>query len=70
MQFKLSFRCDNAAFCDSEGTQTGESIGQEIDAILGRMRRVGTEGFGIVPGDSGNVLDSNGNTVGTWSLTK
>lgn len=70
MKFKIEFKCDNAAFRDADGNHAAESVGQEIDAILGRMRRVGTEGFGIVPGDSGKVLDSNGNTVGAWSLTK
>jgi len=68
LTFTLSFVCENAAFCEDDGEPTSDSVGREVDAILGRMRRVGTEGFGVVPGDSGSVLDSNGNTVGRWSL--
>lgn len=68
LTFTLTFVCENDAFREEDGEPTCSSIGREVDAILGRMRRVGTEGFGLVTGDRGLILDSNGNTVGQWSL--
>lgn len=69
MKFKIEFKCDNAAFCDSDGVWTGDTVGREVVEVLRRIiGRVEQRG-GIVPSESGKALDSNGNTVGAWSLT-
>jgi hypothetical protein len=53
MRFTLNIDTDNAAFEDP----------YELPAALGRVIQKLEAGA-----DSGKVLDSNGNTVGSWSI--
>lgn len=56
MKFTLTFDCDNAAF---ENDLRVESV-----AILAEVTERVEAGH-----TAGNVRDSNGNTVGSWSFT-
>lgn len=57
MKFTLEMAMDNEAFDDS----------RELRTILTTIAvRVPGDPR---PGDSGKVLDTNGNTVGSWSVT-
>lgn len=65
--FKLSFLCDNAAFCaDDDPTQ--ETAAPEIVRILREVA------FRIESGDKfdtyRNVQDINGNIIGTFAMKK
>jgi hypothetical protein len=57
MKFSMKIQCDTAAFADD---LTGE-IGRALTAVADALGEGGTEG---------NIRDSNGNTVGKWSLKK
>lgn len=62
MGFRLTIETDNAAFED-------ENLLPEVGSILKqtakRLERIHEAGM---RSGSGKVLDSNGNTVGTWEL--
>jgi hypothetical protein len=60
MSFKLEFETDNAAF------EEGDCPEVEIVRIL---RDVAATVADLDGTKSGNVVDSNGNTVGSWSLS-
>lgn len=55
--FRLEFETDNAAFDAEDGDPAGE-VRRILHSIGERVRLGVTEG---------NVLDVNGNTVGSWS---
>lgn len=59
MTFRLTIKCDNAAF---EGDFRHELMQIAQQAIT----KVPTDG----QADSANVRDTNGNTVGIWSLSR
>lgn len=62
MRLTIDIGLDNAAFVDDP---------HELHAVLTRMvRNIGLRDTADVyrAGASGTVLDSNGNTVGTWSV--
>lgn len=60
MKFKLEFDCDNAAF---DRDHLGEVEPYEISTVLGNARSKVDRGF-----RSGTIVDSNGNTIGSWEL--
>lgn len=62
MAFKLTIKTDNAAFGDGDDSE----LGHELAAILRNLARH-LEEFANLRG--GSVRDSNGNTVGTYTLT-
>jgi hypothetical protein len=61
MKFTLEIQMDNAAFDLEPGGQASE----ELSKIL---RRCASDTRWAVKGDVGNLRDTNGNTVGRWSV--
>ena len=59
MQFKLTVKLGNDAM------QTGSDIAELLRALADR-----TECEALMERGSGSVRDINGNTVGTWKVTK
>lgn len=54
--FKLQIETDNAAFGDFRAVEVARILRQLADNLS-------------TSGDSGNLRDINGNTVGTWTLS-
>jgi hypothetical protein len=67
MKLTITIECDNAAFGESDGEHTPESVGAEVGRILRGLGRK-LEG-GIEAGDSGHLRDCNGNQVGDWEVS-
>lgn len=61
MKFVLEMACDNAAF--------DEDLPGEVARIL-RHHADGIARHALMAGDTGRVMDGNGNTVGTWRYTE
>ncbi|MDQ3159305.1 MAG: hypothetical protein M3P98_04205 [bacterium] len=61
MKFKLEIKMDNAAF---EGFN-----GNQLAYILERLARK-LDGYDFADGEGSTLLDTNGNTVGGWEVTK
>ena len=62
MNFTLKFDMDNAAFDDD--------VVCEFDRVLDRLKKSFRATYNSEPGSllSGNVRDTNGNTIGEWTL--
>lgn len=56
MKFKLTIDCDNAAFEDDPADEVRTILLSMVDVVF------------VDKGYEHHVLDSNGNTVGKWSL--
>ena len=65
MKLTIEIDCDNAAFATDEGVDLPSliAINREVERILPKVTRGLREGS-----YSGVLLDSNGNTVGGWTL--
>lgn len=61
MRFTLTIDCDNAAF--------GETHGERCDQIA-RILHDAADGLDGNPSDNATLRDSNGNTVGSYTLTE
>jgi len=69
MQFTLVINMDNSAFENPNGLDVTD--GEELRAILARqMSPAYPLGSNIEVGKRRKILDSNGNTVGYWEVTK
>lgn len=57
--FSLTIEMDNDAF--------GEYPEEELQRLLSKARQ--QVGLGALAGDTGTLMDINGNSVGTWEVT-
>jgi len=57
MGFTLKIETTNAAFEDCAAGEIARNLGELAEFL-----------DDVQPGDRGNLHDTNGNTVGTWSL--
>lgn len=66
--FRLQIQCDNAAFCsnDTDGDNEPAARGFEVARVLRQAASSVVDG--LKPGQSGVLMDSNGNRVGSWAL--
>lgn len=64
MNFNLKIHCGNAAFLNEDGSVNGEEIARLLEKAAGDVRE------GVAKGNSGALIDINGNKVGSWSTTK
>ena len=60
MKFTLSINMVNDAFDPFPGSEAADIL----HALASRME------FSLQPGDGGDLLDTNGNTVGSWAVTE
>jgi hypothetical protein len=67
MQLTITFSLDNAAFRDED---TEERNGFEIADILDKLAAPYREGASPVPGASETIRDTNGNPVGSITITE
>lgn len=68
MKFVLSIDCDSAAFSNGDGDEIDPMATlAEIDACLQHVQR-DLQMLRVELNVSANILDSNGNNVGTWEL--
>jgi hypothetical protein len=63
MTFRLTIRCDNAAFFDEERPDAGRELSDLLSELSVRVQDA-------EPGDTWKVYDSNGSHVGDAELTE
>lgn len=64
MDFDVNIHCDNAAFCEDDGTESGDARWAEVARILRRLADQVEEGY-----TSCYLIDANGNHVGYAQFT-
>lgn len=62
--FRMKLETNNAAFTSEDPTWEREARGAELARILRHVADLAEQGFTSEP----QVLDSNGNNVGSWEL--
>lgn len=67
MEVSIVIRTDNAAFGESDGEHTADSIGSEVARILRQLADKCAEG-GIYIDSSERLYDYNGNQVGSMKI--